>query len=77
MERLLDTIPIELMPEFLAHIQQYYIADIPRGIKKRAMVCRQQYTRDDFEDVYATQTMFGIVFEAFRSWTVPLLFSNL
>ena len=75
--QLLDTIPIELMPEFLAHIQQYYIADIPRGIKKRAMVCRQQYTRDDFEDVYAAQTMFGIVFEAFRSWTVPLLFSNL
>lgn len=63
----------DVLPDFLEYLQDYYINDVPRAVKSHAMQYLQGYTEDDFEEVYAKQTILSAVFDVLRNcdWTNP------
>ena len=68
---LLNDVPLGLMPIILGYIQEYNINEITSGVKKHAMETLRQYTNDDFEQVFAKQTIFTVLFELLRNWNLP------
>ncbi|KAL7547961.1 hypothetical protein ACHAWF_011234 [Thalassiosira exigua] len=68
--QLLHAIPLGLMPNLLAYLQDYCIEDIPRGMKKHAIESLRQYTFEDYEEIFSRQTTLTVMFEMMRSWTL-------
>jgi len=75
--QLLNDVPVGLMPKLLAYLQEFYLGDISRGMKKHAMESLQQYNMVDFEEAFSRQTIITIVFEVLRSWNLPTLYENI
>lgn len=75
--QLLKDIPLGLMPEAMDYVQDFYLDDIPRGMRRHAMEALRDYSQNDFDEMFARQTIFTVMFEVLRSWNLPLLYTNL
>ncbi len=73
---LLQDVPLGLMPDLFEYLQDFYLDDIPRGMRKHAMGSLQQYELEDYDEVFSRQMTFTVVFEVLRNWNLPLLYTN-